>query len=242
MSFTCRHRILAYFVQKYEKFLPLQRFLVVIKCSFMINLVFATGNSGKLREASEILGKEFKLVTPSEVGISEEIPETGKTLKANSLQKAQYLFDKCGRDCFADDTGLEVDSLGGAPGVYTARYAGEDKDFNKNMDKVLQELAIKECEASFARAMGLSVRKVSRKARFKSVITLIFKGQKHFFEGTLEGTIARKKSGHGGFGYDPIFLSEDYPGMTLADITEEQKNAISHRGKALRAMSAWFSE
>ena len=124
----------------------------------------------------------------------------------------------------------------------TARYAGEDKDFNKNMDKVLQELAIKECEASFARAMGLSVRKVSRKARFKSVITLIFKGQKHFFEGTLEGTIARKKSGNGGFGYDPIFLSEDYPGMTLADITEEQKNAISHRGKALRAMSAWFSE
>ena len=207
----------------------------------MINLVFATGNSGKLREASEILGGDFKLVTPMEIGISEEIPETGKTLKANSLQKAQYLFDKSGCNCFADDTGLEVDDLGGAPGVYTARYAGEDKDFNKNMDKVLQELAIKECEASMAASLGLKVKKVTRKARFKSVVTLIFDGQKHFFEGTLEGKIARVKSGNGGFGYDSIFLSDDYPGLTLADITEEQKNEISHRGKALRAMAGWFA-
>ncbi len=208
----------------------------------MINLVFATGNSGKLREASEILGKGFKLVTPMEIGISEDIPETGKTLKANSLQKAQYIFDKSGSNCFADDTGLEVDALGGAPGVYTARYAGDDKDFNKNMDKVLRELEVRECEASMAAAMGLKVKKLSRKARFKSVITLIYNGEKHYFEGTLEGTIARTKSGNGGFGYDPIFLSEDYPGMTLADITEEQKNAISHRGKALRAMSDWFAQ
>ena len=116
----------------------------------MIKLVFATGNSGKLREASEILGRGFELVTPAKVGIDEDIPETGNTLKANSLQKANYLFDKCGCDCFADDTGLEVDALGGAPGVHTARYASEDKDFNKNMDKLLHELAIKECEASLA--------------------------------------------------------------------------------------------
>ena len=207
----------------------------------MINLVFATGNSGKLREASEILGGDFKLVTPMEIGIKEEIPETGKTLKANSLQKAQYLYEKSGNNCFADDTGLEVDDLGGDPGVYTARYAGEDKDFNKNMDKVLQELAIKECEASMAASLGLKVKKVTRKARFKSVVTLIFEGQKHFFEGTLEGKIARVKSGKGGFGYDPIFLSDNYHGLTLADITEEQKNEISHRGKALRAMADWFT-
>ena len=107
--------------------------------SFM-KLVFATGNSGKLREASEILGEGFELVSLAQVGITEDIPETGTTLRANSIQKAQYLYEKTGCDCFADDTGLEVDALGGEPGVYTARYAGDDKDFNKNMDKVLYEL------------------------------------------------------------------------------------------------------
>ncbi len=207
----------------------------------MMKLVFATGNSGKLREASEILGEGFELVTPADFGIVEDIPETGKTLRANSLQKAQYLYDACGCDCFADDTGLEVDALGGAPGVYTARYAGDDKDFNKNMDKVLYELATLECEARMAEDLGIKVRKVSRRARFKSVITLIINGEKHFFEGALEGEIAYEKSGNGGFGYDPIFVADEYPGQTLADITEEQKNAISHRGKALRAMAAWLA-
>lgn len=206
----------------------------------MIKLVFATGNAGKLREASEILGKGFKLSTSAEVGVTEDIPETGSTLRANSLQKAQYLFDKCGCDCFADDTGLEVDALGGAPGVHTARYASEDKDFNKNMDKLLRELAAKECEASLASSMGLKVKPVSRRARFRSVVTLIYKGKTHFFEGSLEGTIAREKSGSGGFGYDPVFLADDFPGMTLADVTEEQKNEVSHRGKALRQMAQWF--
>ena len=110
----------------------------------MIKIVFATGNSGKLREASEILGEGYELVTPASFGITEDIPETGNTLRANSYQKAQYLYEKCGCDCFADDTGLEVDALHGAPGVYTARYAGEDKDFNKNMDKVLHELSVLE--------------------------------------------------------------------------------------------------
>lgn len=205
-----------------------------------MKIVFATGNKGKLREASEILGEGFELVTPAEIGITEDIPETGNTLRANSLQKAQYLFDKCGCDCFADDTGLEVDSLGGAPGVYTARYAGEGKDFNANMDKVLYELKVLESEVRTAAAMGLKMKTVSRRARFKSVITLIVNGEKHFFEGTLEGTIAYEKSGNGGFGYDPIFIADEYPGQTLADITEEQKNEISHRGKALRAMAQWL--
>ena len=207
-----------------------------------MKIVFATGNTGKLREASEILGKGFELEDLHAVGIYEDVPETGATLMANSLQKAEYVFDKCGCDCFADDTGLEVDALGGAPGVYTARYAGDDKDFNKNMDKVLYELARLEGEASMAAALGVKTKPLSRRARFKSVITLIIDGKPHFFEGTLEGVISREKSGNGGFGYDPIFVADEYPGMTLADITEEQKNDISHRGKALRAMAKWLSE
>ena len=205
-----------------------------------MKIVFATGNMGKLREASEILGEGFVLVTPADFGITEDIPETGNTLMANSLQKAQYLYDKCGCDCFADDTGLEVDALGGAPGVYTARYAGEGKDFNANMDKVLYELKVRETEVRIAAGMGLSMKKMSRRARFKSVITLMIEGKPHFFEGTLEGVIAYEKSGNGGFGYDPIFIADEYPDQTLADITEEQKNEISHRGKALRAMAAWL--
>ena len=207
-----------------------------------MKIVFATGNRGKLREASEILGEGFELVTPADFGITEDIPETGKTLRANSLQKAQYLYERCGCDCFADDTGLEVDALGGAPGVYTARYAGDDKDFNKNMDKVLYELQILDGEAHMAADLGLRTKPVSRRARFKSVVTLIIGGKIQMFEGVLEGVIAREKSGNGGFGYDPIFIADEYPGLTLADISEEQKNEISHRGKALRAMAAWLAE
>ena len=218
----------------------MQRLISSNYIAVMMKLVFATGNSGKLREASEILGEGFELVTPADYGITEDIPETGKTLMANSIQKAQYLYDKCGCDCFADDTGLEVDALGGAPGVYTARYAGEDKDFNKNMDKVLYELQVLEKSAKMAAEYGLKTKPVSRRARFKSVVTLIVNGQKHIFEGCLEGTIAFEKSGKGGFGYDPIFIADEYPGQTLADITEEQKNEISHRGKALRAMAKWL--
>ena len=205
-----------------------------------MKIVFATGNVGKLREASDILGEGFELVSLADVGILEDIPETGNTLRANSLQKAQYLYEKLGCNCFADDTGLEVDALGGAPGVYTARYAGDDKDFNKNMDKVLYELGVIEGEARMAESLGIKVKKVSRRARFKSVITLIIDGKIQVFEGALEGVIAREKSGNGGFGYDPIFIADEYPGLTLADISEEEKNAISHRGKALRAMAAWL--
>ena len=172
-----------------------------------MQIVFATGNKGKLREASEILGDGFDLISLPDVGIDEDVPETGNTLLANSLQKAMYVYEKCGCDCFADDTGLEVDSLEGAPGVYTARYAGDDKDFNKNMDKVLSELARLEGEASMAASLGLKMKPFSRRARFKSVITLVIDGKPHFFEGTLEGVIAREKSGNGGFGYDPIFVT-----------------------------------
>ncbi len=200
----------------------------------MKKMVFATGNRGKLREASEILGDGFELVTPADFGITEDIPETGETLEENSLQKARYIFDRKGCDCFADDTGLEVDALGGAPGVYTARYAGPSKDFDDNMDKVLRELSVLEAEAE-------GQVEVSRRARFRSVVTLILNGEVHQFEGTMEGTIAREKSGKGGFGYDPIFITDEYPGLTAADITEEQKNEISHRGKALRAMAEWLN-
>ena len=206
-----------------------------------MKIVFATGNLGKLREASEILGEGFELVPLTEVGITEDIPETGETLRENSLQKAQYVLEHCGCDCFADDTGLEVDALGGAPGVYTARYAGDDKDFNKNMDKVLYELRVLEGEAKMAESLGIKVKgSISRRARFKSVVTLIVDGKVKMFEGTLEGVIAREKSGNGGFGYDPIFIADEYPGLTLADISEDEKNAISHRGKALRAMAQWL--
>lgn len=207
-----------------------------------MKIVFATGNKGKLREAAEILGEGFELISLPDVGIYEDVPETGNTLMANSLQKARYVYENCGCDCFADDTGLEVDALGGAPGVYTARYAGDDKDFNKNMDKVLYELTRLESESKVAASMGLKMKPFSRRARFKSVITLMLDGKPHFFEGALEGVIAHEKSGNGGFGYDPIFIADEFPGMTLADISEEEKNNISHRGKALRAMAKWLSE
>lgn len=224
-----------------------------------MKIIFATGNKGKLREAGEILGGGFELVTPYEMGIEEDIPETGNTLKANSLQKAEYLYEKLGLDCFADDTGLEVDALGGAPGVYTARYAGEGKDWNANMDKVLAELSRVRAEMNSAAAMGLSMKTFTRRARFKSVISLIINGEKYFFEGTLEGNIAFAKAGCGGFGYDPIFIPLDselealrkeygedivsrLSGLTLSEISEEQKNAISHRGKALRAMAEFLKK
>ena len=206
-----------------------------------MKIVFATGNGGKLREAREILGGGFELVTPSEMGITEEIPETGNTLSTNSRQKAEYIWDRCACSCFADDTGLEVDILGGAPGVHTARYAGEEKDFNRNIDKLLRDMEIREMEASMAREAGLSLKNIGRRARFRCVVTLIINGEKHYFEGALEGKIARTRSGKGGFGYDPVFIPDEYPDRTLADITEEEKNAISHRGKALRAMAEWLA-
>ena len=204
-----------------------------------MKIVFATGNPGKLREAQEILGAGFELVTPAEAGIPEDIPETGNTLRANSLQKAQYIYEKCGMDCFADDTGLEVEILGGAPGVETARYAGEQKNPADNIDKLLREMARHEAEASVARSYGIDTPKATRKARFRTSVTLILDGEKHFFDGIMEGQIARKKAGKGGFGYDPIFIPDGYD-VTAAEITEEEKNATPPRGKALRARAEFL--
>ncbi|MCR5351766.1 MAG: RdgB/HAM1 family non-canonical purine NTP pyrophosphatase [Bacteroidales bacterium] len=190
-----------------------------------MKIVFATANAGKLREAAEVLGPDFEIVSLAQAGITEDVPETGSTLQENSLQKAQYLFERTGLPCFADDTGLEVEALGGAPGIYSARYAGPGHDHQKNMDKLLAELGDRD----------------DRRARFRTVVTLILAdGQPHFFEGCCKGSIAREKSGNGGFGYDPVFLADAYPGRTLAEVSEEEKNAVSHRGQAIRAMAAWL--
>lgn len=196
-----------------------------------MKIIFATGNKGKLREAAEILGPEFELVSPAGLGITGEIEETGTTLEENSLIKAECLWKETGLPCFADDTGLEVDALGGAPGVYTARYAGEGCDFNDNMEKLLREL----------QSAGAMLPQ-QRKARFKSVVTIITDGTPHYFEGSMEGSIALSKAGCGGFGYDPVFIADEYPHKTVAEIPEEAKNAISHRGKALRQMACWLKE
>lgn len=207
-----------------------------------MKIVFATGNLHKLHEAQGILGQGYELVTPASLGIIEDIPETGATLEENSRQKADYLFERTGLGCFADDTGLEVEALGGAPGVHSARYAAEiaardghpdptmDHVFEANMNALLKELESK--------GPG-----VSRKARFRTVITLILpNGERHFFEGEMPGSIATSKSGSAGFGYDPIFIPDANPSCTVADTSDEFKNSISHRGKALRAMAAWLKE
>ncbi len=204
-----------------------------------MKLVFATGNPGKVREAAEILGEGIALVTAAEVGITEDIPETGRTLRANSQQKADYIYKKTGLDCFADDSGLEVDILGGAPGVETARYAGPGHNSKANMAKLLTEMARRETEASMARSCGIATPKATRKARFRTSVTLIIGGEHHFFEGVMEGRIALEPSGNGGFGYDPIFIPDGYT-QTNAVLGEEVKNSISHRGKALRAMEEYL--
>ena len=200
-----------------------------------MKIIFATANAGKLREAAEVLGPGFEIVSPASLGITEDIPETGSTLQENSLQKARYLFERTGLPCFADDTGLEVDALGGAPGIYSARYAGPGHDHQANMDKLLAELEKLEIPDQVRNDER------SRRARFRTVVTLILAdGEPRFFEGVCEGSIAREKRCTGGFGYDPVFLPDAYPGRTLAEVSEEEKNAVSHRGRAIRAMAAWL--
>ena len=206
-----------------------------------MKLVFATANPGKVREAAEILGPGFEIITAAEAGITEEIPETGTTLRANSLQKANFIWERTGMSCFADDSGLEVDILGGAPGVETARYCGEAHNSDKNMAKLLSEMARRENEASAMRTLGISTAHVSRKARFRTSVTLIIDGEKHFFDGVMEGSIARERRGDGGFGYDPIFIPEGFD-KTNGELGEKFKNTISHRGKALRAMAAFLHD
>ena len=204
-----------------------------------MKLLFATGNRGKLREAGEILSKTVEVIGTADLGITAEAEETALTLRENSEIKARFIHNLTGLDCFADDTGLEVDALGGAPGVHAARYAQDiarrdglpmpaDHDFAANIDTLLRELEKHPGEP--------------RTARFRSVVTLLLDGQCHFFEGTLEGRIAFSRSDSGGFGYDPVFIADAYPGSSVAELPEEIKNAISHRGKALRAMASWLQE
>ena len=190
-----------------------------------MKIVFATGNVGKLREASEILGEGFELVSLADVGIFEDIPETGKTLRANSLQKAQYLYERLGCNCFADDTGLEVEALHNAPGVYSARYAGPGHDSEANMNKLLHEMEGKE----------------NRKARFRTVIALILEGKEYLFEGVVNGTIIKEKKGGSGFGYDPIFMPDTYA-QTFAEMGNDIKNRISHRAEAVKKLTAFLSD
>ncbi len=186
-----------------------------------MEIIFATGNIHKVTEAQKALGNKITLIMPKELGVTEDIPETGDTLEANALQKCQYLWERFGKACFADDTGLEVEALDGAPGVHTARYAGESKEPTANMDKLLAVLD------------GVE----NRRARFRTAVSYIDnEGNQHLFEGILNGTISLEKSGTEGFGYDPIFIPDGYSGKTLAEITLEEKNAISHRGKAMRAL------
>ena len=194
-----------------------------------MEIIFATGNAHKVVEAQKALGDSFTLIMPKELGLTEEIPENGDTLQANAIEKAEFLWKKFGKNCFADDTGLEVDALGGAPGVYTARYAGPDKGSDANMDKLLAELAALEAKGG----------EISRTARFRTVVALIIDGKTHIFNGVLEGKIATGKSGSHGFGYDPVFIPSGY-GTTLAEISLDEKNAISHRGKAMRALAEFL--
>ena len=190
-----------------------------------MKLVFATGNKGKLAEAAEILGSGFEICCPADMGVTEEIPETGSTLRENSIQKASYIYERLHCDCFADDTGLEVDALGGAPGVYSARYAGSH-DFDANIAKLLRELE------------GVPYER--RTARFRCVVTLILGGEMHFFEGRTEGHIALERSGSKGFGYDPVFVPDAFPEQSFAELGPELKNSVSHRGQSLRALADWL--
>ena len=184
-----------------------------------MKIVFATNNRHKLSEVAAVLGDGFELVTLAEVGITEDIPETGATLEENASIKAHYVYERTALDCFADDTGLEVEALDGAPGVHSARYATDGHDFAANNRKLLSELS------------GIS----NRKARFRTVISLIRGGVEQQVEGIVEGRIATCESGSEGFGYDPLFIP-DGSDVTFAEMTAEAKNAISHRGRAVAAL------
>ena len=185
---------------------------------FMKKIVFATANPNKLKEIKSAISG-FEVVGLKDLDIKEEIPETGDTFKMNSLQKAKYVYDKTGLDCFSDDTGLEIEALNYRPGVYSAMYAGPSCNTQNNIQKVLQEL-------------GGST---NRKAQFKTVITLILDGKEYFFEGAIKGDILKEKTGNDGFGYDPIFRPIGYK-ESFAEMSIAQKNEISHRGLAVKKL------
>jgi len=181
----------------------------------MTKLVFATHNKNKLREVHEILGDKFEIASLSDINCEEDIPETQPTIEGNALQKAWYLYENYGVNCFADDTGLEIDALDNRPGVYSARYAGEPKNDENNIKKILSELE------------GVE----NRKARFKTVFALVIDGEEFLFEGLVYGTIATEKHGESGFGYDPVFFPTGFD-KSFAQMQPSEKNSISHRGIA----------
>lgn len=190
-----------------------------------MEIIFATGNRHKLEEAQQILGDKYTLKTPADFGITEDIPETADTIEGNALQKVQYIWDKVHMPCFADDTGLFVDALDGAPGVRSARYAGEDKKAEDNVKKLLQEME----------------GRTDRSARFRCIVALMMDGQPKLFEGKVEGVITTAPSGNGGFGYDPVFAPEKYGSeRTFSELTAQEKNEISHRGEAMRLLAEYL--
>lgn len=184
-----------------------------------MKLVFATNNKNKLKEVQQLLPKDIRLLSLEEIGCTEDIPETSPTIEANAIQKAQYVKEKYGYDCFADDTGLEVKALNGAPGVYSARYAGEAKSSEANIDKLLEELEGKN----------------DRSARFKTVIALHLDGKLYSFKGICPGNIIFERKGLQGFGYDPVFQPEGKE-TTFAEMSLEEKSEISHRARAIRQL------
>lgn len=186
-------------------------------------LVFATNNAHKLEEARRIAGKRIEILSLEEIGCHDDIPETAPTLEGNALIKARWIHDRYGWDCFADDTGLMVDALGGEPGVRSARYAGEGHDSRANMEKLLSAMEGKE----------------DRKAHFSTTVALIIGGTEHLFEGRVDGTIAKTPRGSNGFGYDPLFIAEE-TGLSFAEMEADAKNAISHRGRAMQALAAYL--
>ncbi len=190
----------------------------------MIKIVFASNNKNKIAEIQQLLPDSIQIVSLEEIGCFEEIPETADTIEGNAILKADYVSKNYGLDCFADDTGLEIKALNGAPGVYSARYAGEQKNANDNMNKVLSSL--KEHQ--------------DREAQFKTVITLNYKGQQTLFTGIIKGEITYDKSGDKGFGYDPIFRPTGY-NETFAELSAATKNQISHRGLATQKLLAFLN-
>ncbi|GJM28636.1 MAG: non-canonical purine NTP pyrophosphatase [Cyclobacteriaceae bacterium] len=185
----------------------------------MITLCIATNNEHKLKEVKAMLPDGYKLLSLKDIGCDIELPEEQTTIRGNAQQKASYVKVHFGVDCFADDTGLEVEALNGAPGVYSARYAGPEADDQENCKKLIQELTGEE----------------NRKARFRTVICLFRENEVHYFEGIVDGTITEEGIGVQGFGYDPIFIPDGY-NQTFAQMSEQQKNQISHRGRAVRKL------
>ncbi|MDD3280874.1 MAG: non-canonical purine NTP diphosphatase [Bacteroidales bacterium] len=188
-----------------------------------MKLIFASNNKHKLEEAQAILGNLVEIVSLSDIGCNEDIPETADTLEGNALQKAHYVLNKFAYPCFADDTGLEIDALNGRPGVYSARYAGENCNFDDNMNKVLKELE----------------NTSNRQARFRTVIALLLDGKEYLFEGSVEGEILKVKKGVKGFGYDPIFKPSGFD-TSFAEMSSESKNTISHRALAMQKLLAFL--